>query len=142
MARQTLVVDASVGIKWFSAVGEAHESEARALLLEYARGRLNLVVPELFFHEISNALVHRKSLSIEQLLAAMTTLCALNMVTFPVNAERLRTAAQLARKADITEYEACYAVAAIENSCPLITANPPHQSKAFGCEVIPIEQWR
>ena len=142
MARQTLVVDASVGIKWFSAVGEAHVAEARALLLEYARGSLNLVVPELFYHEISNALVHKESLSIEQLLAAMTTLCALNMTTFPANAEHLQTAAQLARKVDITEYEACYAVAAIQNGCPLITANPRHQSKEFDCEVIPIEQWR
>ena len=142
MARQTLVVDASVGIKWFSAVGETYVTEARTLLLEYARGRLNLVVPELFFHEISNALVHKKSLPIEQLLAAMTTLCALNMTTFPANAELLRKAVQLARKVDITEYEAYYAVAAIENGCPLITANPRHQSKSFGCEVIPIEQWR
>ncbi|MDP2936092.1 MAG: type II toxin-antitoxin system VapC family toxin [Dehalococcoidia bacterium] len=142
MARQTLVVDASVGVKWFSAVGEAHVPQARAILLDCAFGGINVIVPELFFHEIANALVHKAVISDGQLAEAVTTLCSLDLVLFATNGERLRTAAQLARKARITEYDAYYAVAAIENGCPLVTANPRHQRQDLGCQVIPIEKWQ
>ena len=141
MARQTLVLDASVGVKWFSAAGEGHVSEARAILLEYARGDLAVMVPDLFFHEIANALVHKKTLSAEQLSKAMSTLWALGLTTLRVNEDLLKAATQLAREAKITEYDAFYVVAAIENGCPLVTANPRHQRKGLRCEVIPIERW-
>lgn len=141
MARQTLVVDASIGVKWFSAVSEAYVAQARALLLGHSREELHLVVPELFFHEVANALVHKTAISEERLLWAMARLSSLNLELFSVNEERLRAAVQLARKAAITEYDAYYAVAAKENGCPLVTANPRHQGKAVDCEVIPIEEW-
>lgn len=142
MARPTLVVDASVGVKWFSAVGETHVPQARAILLDCVAGKLNLVVPELFFHEVGNALVHKATISDEQLAEAMTTLCDLDLALYSTNGERLRAATQLARKAGITEYDAYYAVAAIENGCPLVTANPRHQRPDLGCRVIPIEEWQ
>lgn len=142
MARQTLVVDASVGVKWFSAVGEAHVPQARAILLDCASGGINVMVPEIFFHEIANALVHKAVISDGQLAEAVTTLCSLDLVLFVTNGERLRTATQLARNARITEYDACYVVAAIENGCTLVTANPRHQRADMGCRVVPIEEWQ
>lgn len=142
MARQTLVVDASVGVKWFSAADEAHVPNARAILLGSAAGRLHLLVPDLFFHEIANALVHKPAISDDQLAEAMDNLCGLGLARFSTNRERLRAATQLARNSRITEYDACYAVAAIENDCPLITANPRHQRGHMGCRIIPIEEWQ
>lgn len=141
MARQTLVVDASVGVKWFSAVSEAYVAQARALLLGHSREELHLLVPELFFHEVANVLVHKATISEERLLWAMTRLSSLNLELFPVNGERLLAAVQLARKATITEYDAYYVVTARENGCPLVTANPRHQGKALDCEVIPLDKW-
>lgn len=142
MARQTLVVDASVGVKWFSAVGEDNVPNARAILLDSAAGRLHLLVPDLFFHEVGNALVHKPAISDDQLAEAMATLWGLDLALFPTDGERLRAATQLARKARITEYDAYYAVVAIENDCPLVTANPRHQRPDMGCRVVPIEEWQ
>ncbi len=142
MARQTLVVDASVGVKWFSAAGEVNVPNAKAILLDCGAGRLDLVVPDLFFHEIANALVHKRAIADDQLAEAMSTLFGLDLAVFSTNGERLRAATQLARKARITEYDAYYVVAGIENDCPLVTANPRHQRPDLGCRVIPIEEWR
>lgn len=142
MAQQTLVVDASVGVKWFTAAGEEHISLARQLLLEHARGTLRLVVPELFYHEIANALIHQPKLHIDRVVEAVSTLWELGLAPFAMNAERLRAAVKVAREAGVSEYDACYAVAAIQNRCPLVTANPKHQASSLGCEVTPLSEWR
>ena len=141
MARPTLVLDASVGVKWFSAIGEPCVPQARAIMKAHARGEISLVVPDLFFHEISNTLVGKKTLSMHLIEESVTTLFDLGLSVFTANEQRFQAATRLARKAGITEYDAYYMVAAIENRCPLVTANPRHQKQDMGCQVIPIEKW-
>jgi len=142
MARQTLVLDASVGVKWFSDIGEAYVPQARAILTAHASGNISVAVPDIFFHEISNALVNKRMLSMSLIEDSITSLFDLRLSVLPVSKERLRAAVQIARQAGITEYDACYAAVAIENRCPLVTANPRHQGQTLGCQVIPIEEWR
>jgi predicted nucleic acid-binding protein len=141
MARQTLVLDASVGVKWFSASSESYVPQARAIMAAHANGEISLMVPDLFFHEISNALVCKKTLPLNLVEQSITTLFDLGLAIFIASEQSIHSAVQIARKAGITEYYACYLAAAIENSCPLITANPRHQKQELGCQVIPIEQW-
>lgn len=142
MAQQTLVLDASVGVKWFSGIGEAHVPQARAILAAHASGSIILIVPDIFLHEISNTLVHKKNLSIELIEESIVNLFALGLLVVPASEELIRKSAHLARKSDITEYDACYVVVAMGNNCPLVTANPRHQGKEPGCRVIPLEEWR
>ena len=142
MAGQALVLDASVGVKWFSDIGEADIPRARAMLKAHAVGDISLLVPELFFHEISNALVHKKTISKDLLEEAISTLLALGLSVFPLSKDHLVMAVHLARKADITEYDAYYIVAAINAGCPLVTANPRHQREGLGCHVITLEEWQ
>jgi predicted nucleic acid-binding protein len=141
MARATLVLDASVGVKWFSDIGEDYVPQARAILRAHGNGHIDLLVPDLFFHEVTNALIHKKEISRDLMDESITTLFDVRLTVFPSSEKLLRTAVHLARKAGITEYDACYAVAAIENNCPLVTANPRHHGRVLGCQVIPIEQW-
>jgi predicted nucleic acid-binding protein len=142
MARQTLVIDASIGVKWFSIIGEASVSQAKALLKLHAGGDINLVVPDIFFHEICNVLVYKKALTLSLIEEAIFNLYILRLSVLPASEDRLKAAVQLARNAGITEYDAFYAVAAIEKECPLVTANPRHQGHKLGCRVIPIEKWK
>jgi predicted nucleic acid-binding protein len=142
MARQTLVIDASVGVKWFSDIDESSVPQARAIMKAHASGEINLVVPDLFFHEISNALVFKKTIPLDLIDDSLATLFELDLSVLQVSVERLYTAVRIARKAGITEYDACYVVAGIENRCPLVTANPRHQKPDLGCRVIPIEEWK
>lgn len=141
MARSALVLDASVGVKWFSAIGESYIPQARAIMQSHAVGEINLVVPDLFFHEISNTLVHKKSLSLEMIEESLTILFSLGLSVIAINGQSLGLAVRLARRAGITVYDACYIAAAIESRCPLVTANPRHQKEGMGCRVISIEQW-
>jgi len=142
MAPKTLVLDASVGVKWFSALGEDNVPQARAILKAHAGGDIKLVVPDLFFHEISNTLVQKKTLSVDLIEESLTTLFDLDLSIAAVSEQRLRAAVRFARKAGITEYDACYIVVAVENNCPLLTANPRHQKQGMGCRVIAVEDWK
>lgn len=144
MAPKTLVLDASVGVKWFSAIGETDIPAARALLLEHSNNNIRIIVPDLFFHEVSNALVHKSSISVDQLTAAISTLFDLDLSVFYTSSENLRAAIQLARSDRITEYDAFYVVTASQNHCPLVTANPKHQGKRdqLGCQVILLKEWQ
>lgn len=142
MAPTTLVLDASVGVKWFSAIGEDRVLEAREIMKAQVAGEINLVVPDLFLHEISNALVFKKNIPLSMLQESLSYLFDLELSVFSINEQRTRSAVEIARKIGITEYDAYYLVAAIENHCPLVTANPRHQISVPGCEVIPIEEWK
>jgi predicted nucleic acid-binding protein len=142
MAGESLVLDASVGVKWFSAAGEDHVGQARALLKAHSEGQVTLLVPDIFFHEVSNALVHKKGLPTGTIEEAISSLFALGLVVTAVSEDLLLKSVQIARKADVTEYDACYAAAAIKNRCALVTANPRHQNSDLGCRVIGIGEWK
>lgn len=58
MGSRLLVLDASVGVKWF--VPEPGRDEALALLRQAAAGEVTLVVPDLFVYEVLRA-VRRKA---------------------------------------------------------------------------------
>ena len=49
-ALRQVVLDASVGVKWFR--DEPGSAEARELLLAHGRGEIELVVPSLFVYEV------------------------------------------------------------------------------------------
>ena len=49
-AVRQVVLDASVGVKWFR--DEPGSAEARELLLAHGRGEIQLVVPSLFVYEV------------------------------------------------------------------------------------------
>lgn len=141
MAPVALVLDASVVVKWFSTADESHLTIALTIRDAHINSRYTIMVPDILYHEVANALVHKTKLETDYLIRAVNSLFDLNMVVFPVNSERLRSSVQLARAAGITEYDAFYAIVAIENHCPLVTANPKHQRKIPGCKVIPLEKW-
>ena len=142
MAQRSLVVDASVAVKWYSAFGEPGISEAVDIMERHVKGELDLVVPDLLFYEVANALVHKKPLSEEKVKMAISSLFALHMHIAPVHTDLMTLSIKLARHGNITVYDACYAAVAQKFDLPLVTANPRHQGKSLGCKVILIEEWR
>jgi len=132
MARQTLVRDASVGVKWFSVRNEPGLAQALALRDGHLAGDIHIAVPHLFCYEVINALVHKKSIPTEEVSSASEDLFSLGLAIVPVTAEAMTVSATLARECRITIYDAC----------SLVTASPRHQGPALGCKVIPLEEWR
>lgn len=142
MARPALVLDASVGVKWFSAKGGDSLAQSLAIRDGHVAGDLQIAVPDLFYYEVTNALVNKKHMPLEAVELAVDSLFDFGLVAFASDGELLRTSTMLARQSGITIYDACYIALAREQGCPLVTANPRHQRPDLGCEVILIEDWR
>lgn len=141
MARQALVVDASVGVKWFSDRDEQSLAQALSIRDGHVTADLHIVVPDLFFYEVANALAHKSHIPIKALESVIEDMFNLELEAAPVDAEFLRACAGLSKQLQVTVYDACYAVLAQKRACPLVTANPRHQGRALGCDVIPLEEW-
>ena len=114
MARQALVVDASVVVKWFSAPGEASVAQAVDIMENHAREEILLAVPDLLYYEVANALAYNSALSAGNVQLAVRRLFALRLQTWPTNAELMAASLALAREHSITVYDACYVALAEE----------------------------
>ena len=142
MARLSLVIDASIAVKWFSTLEEANVPQAVDILDRCTKGQIDLLVPALLYYEVSNALVYKKVLSNEKVRLSIAGLFSLGMQTIHTDTDFMLMSAGLARQFGITVYDACYVALAQRLDCPLVTANPRHQGQTLGCQVIPIEEWK
>jgi len=136
------VLDASVGVKWFSAKDEGGLSQALTIRDEHVAGDILIVVPDLFYYEVANALTHKKSIPVKEIQSALSDLFALGLKTVAVGTALLTASTTLSRQFGITIYDSCYVALGQETASPLVTANPRHQGKSFGCKVISIQEWR
>jgi predicted nucleic acid-binding protein len=142
MARKTLVLDASVGVKWFSTENELALNQALEIRDAHISNEITVVVPDLFYYEVANSIVHKKFFSDAMVLSVTSALFDLGFHAIPVNSEILSLSAELSRKFNITIYDSCYMAIARNMRCPLVTANPRHQKKVPGFEIIPLEEWK
>jgi len=142
MARPALVIDASIGVKWFSGKDESTLRQALAIRDSHISESKLIIVPDLFYYEVTNALIHKKFIPTDLILAATSALFALELNTVLIDAGMLESSVNIARKLNITIYDSCYIALARRNNCPLITANPRHQVQVPGCRVIPLEEWQ
>jgi len=142
MARPSLVLDASVGVKWFSARDEASLAQALAIRDAHIDGQALIVVPDLFFYEVANAITQKKSIPPEAVQSAVANMFVLGVTAISIDRELLDAAVMLSRRLDITVYDSIYIAVALQRHCPLVTANPRHQRQGLDCEVIPVEKWR
>ena len=141
MAQQSLVLDASVGVKWFSARGESSLAQALDIRDAHIDGHAVIVVPDLFFYEVANAIVHKKSIPPEAVQSAVASLFALGITAVSIDCELLDASVTLSRQLNITVYDSIYIAVAAKHDYPLVTANPRHHKQGLGCEVIPVEKW-
>jgi predicted nucleic acid-binding protein len=142
MARPALVLDASVGVKWFSPKDEAALKKALSLRNAHISQQILVRVPDLFYYEVTNAVTNKKSFSNQMVQSVVSSLFSLNLQTIAVNTELLCAAANISRQFNITIYDSCYIAIAAGHNCPLVTANPRHHKQDMGCQVISIEQWK
>jgi predicted nucleic acid-binding protein len=142
MARPALVLDASVGVKWFSPENEAALNQALAIRDAHISKQILVMVPDLFYYEVINAIVHKSFFSKDMINTAVSSLFALNLSMVSIDSKLLADTVSIARQFNITVYDSCYLAMAKNHNCPLVTANPRHQKQVSGCQVVPIEQWK
>lgn len=120
MAPEKKIVDASVFVKWF--LNERGAEKARQLREEHIAGRILIVVPELAFLEVLNALRY-KGKSEDYLLKVNQLLCDTQLHVEKINTFLLDKAIQVALKYDLSLYDALYVSLANLFGTTLITAD-------------------
>jgi predicted nucleic acid-binding protein len=120
------VLDSSVAAKWFfSPEGETLVVEARRLLADYVGGKLQLLVPDLFWVEIGNIVwksARRGRISPQSAGEAIDTLLETNIPTIR-SQPLLKDAFRIATRYDRTVCDALYVALAFAHEAPLVTAD-------------------
>jgi len=116
------VVDASVVLKWYLR-DETDADAALALQAQHVTGALHLVVPELLYLEVANALRWKRGVSRELADEALAGLWALGLEIAPLTEPLLREALRLAHALGATVHDALYLALARARDCELVTAD-------------------
>jgi predicted nucleic acid-binding protein len=114
-----LVVDASVGLKWY--LDETHAGVARLLL----NGKEELSVPHFFFTEIGNALWkrwRRREISTEGMVATVEAIEAVRLTVW-ADRELLWDAVAIALRRGCSVYDSLYLALADKIDGRLVTAD-------------------
>ncbi len=118
-----IVVDTSVLIKWFKTRDEEFLKEAKQLLEEIERGRVEVHVPALLLYEVGNILLLKTRLGLAALDEALERLERLPFVVAPPATPLLKRAVRLGREFNLTFYDASFLALAVELRCPCVSAD-------------------
>lgn len=123
---KSFVLDASVAAKWFlPAIGEPFSAEANKILIAFVAGRVTLIVPDLFWPEISNILwkaAARNRISADEAKEAIREITRQNVPTFP-SQPLARSALDISLHFGHPVYDSTYVALAVSQASPLITAD-------------------
>ena len=121
MERQkTLVIDASVIVKWF--LDEEDSEKARVIRSNLEKEEISIIVPPLLFLEILNSLKHNK-VKEQNIISANKILFGLDFDIKDLNEEIMLKTIENSVKYNITIYDALYVTLAQIHGTFLITAD-------------------
>ncbi|MBC7333892.1 MAG: type II toxin-antitoxin system VapC family toxin [Actinobacteria bacterium] len=103
-----VVLDASVGAKWFNVKNEDNVEIALEVLRQKVLNKLEIIVPELFFLEILNAFLTKSKFSLEDTLMAEEALSKMSLRIMSQDHFLLKSAIQIAYACNLTIYDAIY----------------------------------
>jgi predicted nucleic acid-binding protein len=107
------VLDASVGVRWFTPDGDEGDAAAERLLRQVAVRPAAFVVPELFFHELF-AVLCRRMRQARDVTAALDRVSRLGLRRVRLDERLVRRAARMAFAYRLGGHDACYAALAAE----------------------------
>jgi predicted nucleic acid-binding protein len=121
-----VVLDASVATKWaVPGILEPLSEQADDLLRQYTDGKINLLVPDLFWNEIANALwkaARRGRISSETADEALAKMISRDFPTIP-SRDVLERALTIAVQFDRSVYDSVYVAIAVARKTYLVTAD-------------------
>ena len=120
MEKQEKVIDASIVVKWF--LNEKDSDKARLIRSELEKGDISVIVPELLFLEILNALKYNKVRE-KNIIAANRILFGINFKVERLSEGLLFRSIENSVKYDLTIYDAIYVTLAQIYGTFLITAD-------------------
>lgn len=118
-----IVIDASVAIKIVSPIREEGADIANSLLELHLDYKQPILVPELIYIEVANALTTKTTSTKRGIKEGLKTLFGLNFLLYELTENDLIKTAMLAKKYETSVYDMLYAVIAKNKKIDLITAD-------------------
>jgi len=117
------VLDTSVVVKWFTEYNEDDIDAAISLREDILEGRISIVIPDLLFYELSNALRYNSAFDRKDVKDALQSIMDMEFDVREVNDEVLNNAVSIAFKYNVTVYDAYFLSLAIKENIPYMTAD-------------------
>ncbi|MEA2016095.1 MAG: type II toxin-antitoxin system VapC family toxin [Actinomycetota bacterium] len=118
-----IVLDASVGVKWFNEKNEEDVEIALEIQKQKILSKLEIIVPDLFFLEIINAFITRSTFATEDILIMEEALQKMNLKVVSPDHFILNEAIKVARDFNLTIYDSLYVAVANFYSTQLLTGD-------------------
>jgi predicted nucleic acid-binding protein len=118
---QSLVVDASVVVKWF--VNEEYSEKAIRIRDKYINGEISIMAPKILIFEVLNALYYKQLFSENELVEISEALDAYSFDLYSLEGEYSRKTVEVTFKNNITIYDSSYISLAIIKNAFMITAD-------------------
>lgn len=116
-----IVLDASIGVKWFSAKSEDDVENALEIQRQKILGRLEIIVPDLFFLEIINAFLTKSDFDVEDIFMIEEALHKMNLKIIYPDHFILNSVIKIAHTCNLTVYDSFYIAVAKFCEVPLLT---------------------
>ena len=121
MEKQTKVVlDASIVAKWY--LIEENRENSLTIRDRYIAGSIAIIVPDLIYYEVANALRYSSKMNLQQLSEATKSLGLYGLDTQPYSL-LIEEAVRLALEHNITIYDATYVALANKENAELYTCD-------------------
>jgi predicted nucleic acid-binding protein len=117
------VLDTSVVFKWFSEKDEMDVEKAHELRSGILEGSCSILVPDLLFYELANALRFHPGLSTEDVIAAVDAIFRLEFDVRTISGDLAADAVKIAYSCNTTVYDACFLALAKREKATLVTAD-------------------
>ncbi len=131
-----VVIDACIGIKWFSSVNEEKVEYATLIQRKNINLELEIVIPDLFIYEILNTLLIKKKSSVDDLKLCRKALSLMNLNIVIPDDKLLDLAIELANILNLTYYDGIYLALAKRMDTILITEDKKILSCSHKCNFI------
>jgi len=132
--KEALVLDASVIAKWF--YDEEYTDKALEIRKDFVKGDVDIIVPELVFYEVSNALRYNKDIPRKDKGERIDDLSLIDFKVVNFSNKIASMAMKIALDTDTTIYDSTYIAVARLNKCPLITADKEYIKRIKSKDVI------
>ena len=117
----TVVVDASVIVKWF--VEEENSDKAIKIRDKYIEGEIKLIAPEIITFEVLNALYYKKLFSESEMKEISEALNSYSFGLYSLEGKYAEKTVEVAFKNSVTIYDASYISLAVMKNTYMYTAD-------------------
>jgi predicted nucleic acid-binding protein len=124
------VLDTSIVIKWFSEYDEDDLQKALDLRYKILEGRCFVVVPDLLFYELSNALRYNPHFTADDVAEAVNTVMDMGFDVKGIEHETVERAVEIAFQYNVSVYDAYFLALSRKEKKPFVTADHGFYEKA------------